>query len=229
MLKARMNDRMNDSMSKTARVKPRFRGELHRWAFFASLLPGLLLVLSAPTQRAAVAAGLYATSLAALLGTSALYHCVHWTPRARFWMARLDLAMIFVLIAGTYTPIAVLALQPPLSTLVLTGMWILALAGSILKIFWVNASKAASSCLYVAVGSVAVLFLPQVTATLGGAATSLLALGGIFYIAGAVVYGLQRPDPLPEVFGYHEIFHGFVVAGAAVHFAAVALYVIPAT
>jgi hemolysin III len=210
-----------------ARVKPRFRGELHRYAFFASLLPGLLLVLSAPTHRAAAVAGLYAASLAALLGTSALYHCVHWSPRARFWMARLDLAMIFVLIAGTYTPIAVLALQPPLSTIAVTGMWLLAAAGSILKIFWVDATKAASSCLYVAVGSIAVLFMPQVTSSLGAAATSLLVIGGLLYIAGAVVYGLQRPDPFPEVFGYHEIFHGFVVAGAAVHFAVVALYVIP--
>jgi len=217
----------SESTSIVARVKPRFRGQLHRYAFFVSLLPGLLLVLSAPTHRAAVVAGLYASSLAALLGTSALYHCVHWQPRARFWMARLDLAMIFVLIAGTYTPIAVLALEPPLSTIALTGMWVLAAAGSVLKIFWVNASKAASSCLYVAVGSIAVLFMPQVTASLGGSATALLVTGGALYIAGAVVYGLQRPDPLPEVFGYHEIFHGFVVAGAAVHFAVVALYVIP--
>ncbi|MEE8312492.1 MAG: hemolysin III family protein [Candidatus Binatia bacterium] len=219
---------MDENMSMGARVKPRFRGELHRYAFFASLLPGLLLVLSAPTHRAATVAGLYAASLAALLGTSALYHCIHWSPRARFWMARLDLAMIFVLIAGTYTPIVVLALQPPLSTIALTGMWLLAAAGSVLKVFWVDASKAASSCLYVAVGSIAVVFMPQITASIGAAATSLLVIGGLLYIAGAVVYGLQRPDPLPEVFGYHEIFHGFVVAGAAVHFAAVALYVIPA-
>lgn len=217
-----------DAAPTTIRVKPRMRGLLHLYAFFASLPLGALLVLSAPTQRAAVAAGLYAASLAALLGTSALYHCVHWEPRARFWLSRLDLAMIFVLIAGTYTPIAVLALEPPLSTMVLAGTWTLALAGSVLKIFWVNASKASSSCIYVAVGSLAALFLPQTVEALGLAAAVLFGVGGALYIAGAVVYGLQRPDPHPAVFGYHEIFHSFVVVAAAVHFAAVAIYVVPA-
>ncbi len=210
------------------RIKPRLRGELHRYAFFASLLPGAILIAAAPSRRAAVAAAVYATSLAALLGTSALYHCRNWGPRARFWMARLDLAMIFVLIAGTCTPIARLALAPPLSTVVLVSIWTLALAGSVLKLFWTRASKAASAAVYVAVGSVAALFLPQIHSAIGDTGTALLISGGLLYILGAVVYGLQRPDPLPELFGYHEIFHGLVVVAATLHFAVVAAYVIPA-
>jgi len=210
------------------RIKPRLRGELHRYAFFASLLPGAMLIAAAPSRRAAVAAAVYATSLTALLGTSALYHCRNWAPRARFWMARLDLAMIFVLIAGTWTPIALLALEPPLSMLVLAFMWSLALAGSVLKLFWTTASKAASAAVYIAVGSVAALFLPQIHAAIGNTGTGLLISGGLLYILGAAVYGLQRPDPLPELFGYHEIFHGLVVVAATLHFTAVAAYVIPA-
>ena len=136
--------------------------------------------------------------------------------------------MIFVLIAGTWTPIALLALAPPLATVVLVLIWILALAGSVLKLFWTTASKAASAAVYVAVGSIAALFLPQIHTAIGDTGTGLLISGGLLYILGAVVYGLQRPDPLPELFGYHEIFHGLVVVAATLHFAVVAAYVIPA-
>src|SRR5512139_2629756 len=115
------------------RAKPRWRGVLHQYAFFASIVPVVLLVLAAPTTKASVAAAIYGTSLAALLGTSALYHRVTWSPRARLWMGKLDLAMIFFLIAGSYTPIALLALHPPLSTVVLWLVWGAAVAGIVLK------------------------------------------------------------------------------------------------
>jgi hemolysin III len=212
-----------------ARVKPRLRGASHRYAFLASLLPCLLLVWSAPDGRATLASAVYAGSLVGLLGTSALYHGVHWSPRARFWLARLDLAMIFALIAGTYTPIAMLRLEPRLGTVVLTGMWGAALLGGVLKTIWIAPPKWASAATYVGVGSVALVFLPEVVVAIGGPATGLIILGGVLYVAGAVVYGLQRPDPLPEVFGYHEIFHAFVVAAATVHFVAIALYIVPAS
>jgi len=210
-----------------ARIKPRLRGVSHQYAFFVSLITGLLLVVSAPTARAAVAAGTFAASLTLLLGVSALYHRVTWTPRARFWMARLDLAMIFVLIAGTYTPIALLALKGTLATVVLVGIWALAVLGTVLKVFWTDPPKWASACVYVAVGSVGVLFIPQVVSAVGGTGATLLGVGGLLYIAGALTYGLQRPDPVPTVFGYHEVFHALVIAAAAFHYLAVAIYVVP--
>ncbi len=210
-----------------ARVKPRLRGVSHRYAFIASLLPCLLLVSKAPSGRATLASALYAGSLVGLLGTSALYHGISWSPRARFWVARLDLLMIFALIAGTYTPIAMLRLEPRLASIVLAGVWGTALFGGVLKTLWRAPPKWASAAIFVSVGSVVVLFLPPVVAAIGVAATALMLLGGALYVAGAIVYGLQRPDPIPAVFGYHEMFHAFVIAGAAVHFVTIAVYIIP--
>ncbi len=210
-----------------ARVKPRLRGVSHRYAFIASLLPCLLLVREAPVGRATLASALYAGSLVGLLGTSALYHGISWSPRARFWVARLDLLMIFVLIAGTYTPIAMLRLEPRLASVVLAGVWGTALLGGVLKTIWREPPKWARAAIFVSVGSVAILFLPHVVAAIGVPATALMLLGGVLYVAGAIVYGLQRPDPIPAVFGYHEMFHAFVIAGAVVHFVTIAVYIIP--
>jgi hemolysin III len=210
-----------------ARVKPQLRGVSHRYAFMAALLPCLMLVWKAPSGRATLASAVYCGSLLGLLGTSALYHGIDWSPRTRYWVARIDLAMIFVLIAGTYTPIAMLRLEPQLASIVLLTVWGTALCGAILATIWVAPPKWASAAVSVGVGSVALLFLPQVVDAIGGRATALMLLGGVLYIAGAIVYGLQRPDPFPEVFGYHEMFHAFVIAGAAVHFLAIAIYVTP--
>jgi hemolysin III len=210
-----------------AHVKPRLRGVSHRYAFIASLLPCLLLVSEAPSGRATLASALYAGSLVGLLGTSAVYHGVHWSPRVRFWLARLDLLMIFVLIAGTYTPIAMLRLEPRLGSLVLAGVWGAALFGGVLKTVWSAPPKWASAMIFVSVGSMAILFLPNVVAAIGVPASVLMLLGGVLYVAGAVVYGLQWPDPKPTVFGYHEMFHAFVIAAATVHFVAIAVYIVP--
>jgi hemolysin III len=209
-----------------ARVKPRLRGVLHQYAFFASLIAGPALVFTATSQRAMVAAAIYGFSLSALLGASALYHRVTWTPRARYWMARLDLAMIFLMIAGSFTPIALLALQPPLGTQVLWGAWIIAAAGILLKILWRNPSKPATAIVYVTMGSLGAFLMPAIAHSAGLAPVSLLVAGGVLYIAGAAVYAFQRPDPLPAVFGYHEIFHSLVVAAAALHYIAIAGYVL---
>jgi hemolysin III len=212
--------------SMPARVKPRLRGVVHQYAFFASLVAGPALVLTAKTPRAMVAAAVYGFSLSALLGASALYHRVTWTPRARFWMARLDLSMIFFLIAGSCTPIALLALRPPLGTEVLWAVWIAAAAGILLKILWANPTKAASALVYVVMGSLGVFLMPAIAHTAGLAPVSLLAAGGVLYIAGAAVYAFQQPDPLPTVFGYHEIFHSLVVVAATLHYIAIAGYVL---
>jgi hemolysin III len=208
-------------------VKPRLRGVSHRYAFMASLLPCFLLIWEAPSGPATLASAVYAGSLVGLLGTSALYHGINWSPATRFWVARVDLVMIFVLIAGTYTPIAMLRLEPELATVVLTGVWGSVILGGLLKTFWRTPPKWASAGIYVGVGSVAVLFAPQVVAAIGAPAAALMTLGGVLYILGAIVYGLQRPDPIPAVFGYHEIFHAFVIAGAGVHFLTIAFYIIP--
>ena len=123
---------------------------------------------------------------------------------------------------------ALARLEPQLGSVVLTGGWGAALLGGVLKTIWIAPPKWASAAIYVGVGSVALVFAPEVVAAIGGPATALVILGGVLYVAGAVVYGLQRPDPLPEIFGYHEIFHAFVVAAATVHFVAIALYIVPA-
>lgn len=217
------------SRSSVVRVKPRWRGVLHQYAFFASLLPVALLILAAPTPKAALAAAIYGTSLAALLGTSALYHRVTWTPRARLWMGKLDLAMIFLLIAGSYTPVALLGLHPPLSTVVLWLIWGAAAGGIALKLAWTYPPKWASAVVYVAMGLLGAFFLPEIARSLGPVAVGLLVAGGVIYILGAAVYALQRPDPFPAVFGYHEIFHALVVVAATVHYVAVACYVLPLT
>ena len=208
--------------------KPRLRGVSHQWAFFLSLGAGIALVLAADTTEAILAMSVYAFSLSAMLGTSALYHRVTWTPERRRWMRRLDHTMIFVFIAGTYTPFALLVMHGTLADLVLIVVWASAVAGIILNLLWVSAPKWFSSVVYVSTGSVAIVTLPQLWEETGPGGVGLLALGGALYTAGAVVYARRRPDPRPEVFGYHEIFHVLVIAAAAVQYAAVAIYALPA-
>jgi hemolysin III len=210
-----------------ARRRPAWRGVLHQYAFFASIVPVAMLIRAAPTPRAMLGASVYGGSLAALLGVSALYHRITWSPRARLWMGRLDLAMIYLLIAGTYTPIAMLTLEPAHSDIALLIVWGGAAAGLAIKLCWTHAPKWVRSSLYVAIGSIGAWFAPEIGRSIGGNALALLAVGGLIYILGAVVYALQRPDPAPAVFGYHEIFHALVVIAAAVHFAALATYVFP--
>ena len=143
-------------------------------------------------------------------------------------MRRLDHSMIFLLIAGTITPFAVITLDGPLATAVLITVWTAALAGIVVETIWIDAPKWVSAAVYVGVGSLGAIALPAIIAEAGLGAGLLIAAGGILYVVGAVVYARQRPDPRPAVFGYHEIFHVLVVAAAAAHFAAVALYVSPA-
>jgi len=206
------------------------RGVTHQWAFFVSLITGVALVASAPTGRATLAAGVYAASVAGLFGASALYHRINWTSlTARRWMRRLDHSMIFLLIAGTYTPFALLTLEGTIATAILVAVWSGAIAGIVLKLFWIDAPKWLVALVYVILGWVAVAAFPELLATIGVTATALVAVGGILYTAGAVIYALRRPDPAPTVFGYHEIFHALVIAAAAVQFAVVAFYVVPSS
>jgi hemolysin III len=208
--------------------KPRFRGVTHEWAFFISLPLGLGLVISAPSGRAALAAGVYALSVALLFGASALYHRITWASEtARRWMRRVDHSMIFVLIAGTYTPFALLALDGTLATAILIAVWVGAGAGIVMSLLWPDAPKWLLAVVYVALGWVAIAAFPAMLDRLGITAMAMVAAGGALYTAGAVIYATRRPDPSPTVFGYHEIFHALVIGAAALQYAVVAFYVVP--
>jgi hemolysin III len=202
--------------------RPFLRGRLHEAAFWMSVAAGPALVVAAPAgHRAAVA--VYAVTLAALLGTSALYHRITWQPRARLVMRRLDHSMIFLLIAGTYTAVAPLALAPPASTRLLTAVWVLAVAGIAFSVAWPTAPKPVTAAIILAIGWVALAALPSLETGLPTAAFALLIAGGVAYSAGAIIYALKRPNPFPRVAGYHEVFHALVVLAAAAHYGTVAL------
>jgi hemolysin III len=209
-------------------TKPRLRGVSHQWAFYVSLALGAALVAAAEAGQPRLAATVYALSVAALFGTSALYHRITWASlAARRWMRRLDHSMIFFLIAGTYTPFALLVLDGTLATVILVVVWAGALAGSLMKLVWIDAPKALVAILYLALGWVAVAAFPTMLDELGITGTALVTVGGLLYTAGALVYAFQRPNPAPAVFGYHELFHALVILAAALQYAVIAFYVIP--
>ncbi len=207
----------------TSTVRPRLRGMIHYYAFFVSLLSGTLLLLSAPTAQAQFGAGVYAASLSALLGVSALYHRVTWSAPTRRWVGRLDHSMICVLIAGTYTPFGLAALSETSSATLLSVIWFAAFAGISLHLLWFDAPKWLSAVVYVAIGWLGAVAMPEMVGRVGWTPTMLLLAGGILYSLGALVYALRRPDPVPHVFGYHEVFHSLVVVAALAHYVAVAM------
>ena len=203
--------------------KPRLRGVLHQWAFVASLVAGSGLVALAPSGRAAAVGAVYAAALSGMFGASALYHRVAWRPALVPWFRRLDHAMIFVLIAGTCTPVTVLSLE----VVVLAVVWTGALVGVALELVWVSAPKGLVAAVSLMLGWVGVALLPATARSLGAVPALLFVAGGVLYTAGAVIYVRRRPNPRPAVFGFHELFHVFVVAAAAAHFVAIALFVVP--
>ena len=205
-------------------LRPRLRGVSHQYAFFVSLVLGAVLIAVADGASRRVAAAVFAVALATMFGVSALYHRVTWQPRARRRMRRLDHAAIYLLIAGTYTPFALLALQGAWRWTILPIAWGGALAAIVLKLAWTEAPKWLAAAIAVALGWVGVVGLPQLWSHTGPSGVALLGLGGVLYTAGAVIYARQRPDPVPAVFGYHELFHALVIAAAACQYAAVALF-----
>lgn len=208
-------------------ARPRWRGRTHAWAFVAAVAAGIVLVALAPDGRARAALTVYAISVAGLFGVSALYHRIPWrSATARAWMRRADHAMIFLLIAGTYTPFALLVLRGPLADAILIVVWAGALTGIVVKLVWIHAPKGVAAAAYVALGWVAVIAFPQLVEHAGVVATTLIAAGGVLYTVGAIVYATRRPDPIPQVFGYHEVFHALVIAAAALQFAAVCVAVL---
>ncbi|MGB9376185.1 MAG: hemolysin III family protein [Mycobacteriales bacterium] len=205
-------------------ARPTWRGHLHQWAFVVSIVTGIVLVSTASGAR--VVTAIYACTVTLLFGTSALYHRVTWSVRMHMLMKRLDHSMIFILIAGTYTPFAVLALPRHTATILLTVVWSGAVLGIGLRMLWLRAPRWVYVPLYIALGCVALVLVPQIVHFGGVVTFVLVAAGGAAYIAGAVVYAIRRPDPLPRVFGYHEIFHACTLVAAVCHYTAVwfALY-----
>ncbi|MCA2977284.1 MAG: hemolysin III family protein [Myxococcaceae bacterium] len=200
--------------------KPLLRGVFHQVGFFVAVVAGVGLVLEAPGASVKLACAAYAASLSLLLGTSALYHRPTWAPRARARMRRADHSAIFVLIAGTYTPMA-MTLPPAQAKAMLTVAWGGALLGVLRAIFWVNAPKWLVAVLALAMGWVALLYLPTIGGITGPGVLAWMALGGVLYSVGAVIYAVRRPNPWPKTFGYHEVFHALILVAAACHFVAV--------
>ena len=201
---------------------------LHQGAFVISLALAPLLILGADGGRRRAAAAVFAGSVAACFGASALYHRVTWTQRVRLWMRRVDHAGVYLLIAGTYTPVSLLVLRGAWRPVVLTIVWAGAAAAIVLKFVWVAAPKWLAAAIGIALGWVAVVALPQLVARLNPAAVILLIVGGLAYTAGAVVYARRRPDPAPTVFGYHELFHALTIVGAACQYVAIAFFIVRA-
>jgi hemolysin III len=208
-------------------VRPRFRGVSHRIAFFLALPLAAVLGLEVQTAAGRVAAIAFGTSVAAMFGASALYHTVDWPEARRRWMRRLDHAGIYALIAGSYPPVGLLVLNGNWRLVVLGIVWIGAAVAIALKFLWVDAPKWLSAVIGIGLGWVAVVVFPQILDRVGIAGSLLVLAGGLAYTAGALVYALRRPDPLPAVFGYHEVFHALVIVAVAFQYSAIAFFVLP--
>jgi hemolysin III len=208
------------------RVKPRLRGVFHEGGFYAAVVLAVPLALMAEPGRGRLSAIIFSACLAGCFGASALYHRPTWQPVARSWLARLDHAGIYLLIAGTYTPIGLIVMSRAWAVPVLSVVYAGAAAAILLKLFWVQAPKVLSAVLGLALGWVGVVAYSQI-GKIGAAGIALILLGGLFYTVGAIVYARRRPDPMPTVLGYHEVFHICTLGAAACHWAAIAFFVLP--
>jgi len=208
-------------------VKPKLRGVSHEVAFFIAIVLAVLLGLKANGAAGISGAVVFGVSVSLMFGTSALYHRVDWSVPARRWMRRMDHAMIYLLIAGTYTPFALLVLHNAWKIVVLAIVWSGAACAIVLKMVWVDAPKWLAAVFGIALGWVGLIASPQLFGGIGVAASVLLILGGVAYTVGGVIYARRRPDPFPTIFGYHEIFHALVIAAVALQYAVVAFFVLP--
>lgn len=212
-----------------APLKPSLRGWLHAGTFPLAVVAGVVLIVAAPSAVSRTAAVVFTVASSLLFGVSALYHRGYWNPAATAVLRRLDHSNIFVMIAGTYTPFGVLLLTGTDRLVLLTTAWAGALLGVLFRVFWVTAPRRLYTPIYLALGWVAVFWMPDFYRIGGAAVVTLLAAGGLMYSAGAVVYGLKRPNPSPRWFGFHEVFHACTVAAFIAHYVAVSLITYDAT
>ena len=206
-----------------APLKPKLRGWLHAGMFPAVLLAGIVLTALADSTRGRLACAIFALSACLLFGTSALYHRGNWGPRADGVLRRLDHANIFLIIAGTYTPLTVLLVPGTRGQTLLWSVWGAALGGILFRVFWVGAPRWLYTPCYIAMGWAAVFFLPDFLHTGGVAVLVLVIVGGLLYSAGGVIYGIKRPNPSPQWFGFHEVFHSLTLAAFVVHYVGISL------
>ncbi|HEY5834352.1 PAQR family membrane homeostasis protein TrhA [Streptomyces sp.] len=206
-----------------AALKPRMRGWLHAGMFPLALTGGIVLITLSRSAPAVAACSVYALSACLLFGTSALYHRGDWGPRGEAVLRRLDHANIFLIIAGTYTPLAVLLLPAHQQVVLLSLVWAGAAAGIAFRVWWIRAPRWLYTACYLALGWAAVFYLPDFARTGGTPAVVLVVAGGLLYTAGAVVYTLKRPDPWPRWFGFHEVFHTLTIAAFTAHYTAILL------
>lgn len=214
--------------SATAILKPKLRGWLHAATFPLALAAGIVLICLAPSAGEAVACTVFAVSSWLLFGVSGVYHTVNWNPRVKAVLRRFDHTNIFLIIAGTYTPISVTLLTRGSAELLLTLVWSGALIGIGFRMFWIDAPRWAYVPCYIALGWAAVFFMPQLLHHGGVAVVVLIATGGILYSVGAVFYGMKKPNFSPRWFGFHELFHSFTIAAFCCHYIAVAIAVLSA-
>ena len=205
--------------------KPRLRGWLHAATFPVVVITGVLLVATATNQDGRIASAVFVATAIGLFGTSALFHLGSWTPREHKLLRRLDHSNIYLLIAGTYTPLAVVGMPDRSGTTLLLIVWTGAVLGLIFRLFWLSAPRWLYTALFIAIGWIAVFFIPELVEVAGVGPVLLLFVGGILYTLGAITYALKKPDPAPEWFGYHEVFHSLTIAAFTVHFIAVWLVV----
>jgi len=204
-------------------LKPRLRGWLHAGMFPAVLAAGIFLTALADSTRGRVACGVYTLTACLLFGISALYHRGDWSPRANAVLRRLDHANIFLIIAGTYTPLTILLLPDGPGAVLLWGIWAAAALGIAFRVFWVGAPRWLYTPCYIAMGWAAVFYLPEFMREGGIAVLVCVVVGGLLYSAGGVVYGIKRPNPSPRWFGFHEVFHSLTLAAFAVHYVGISL------
>ena len=206
-----------------AALKPRMRGWLHVGMIPLSLVGGIVLIALSRSAAAVAACSVFAVSALLLFGTSGVYHRGAWGPRGEAVLRRLDHANIFLIIAGTYTPLAMLLLPAGRQLVLLSAVWAGALAGIAFRLLWIGAPRWLYTPCYIVLGWVAVFYLPDFARTGGTAVVVLVISGGLLYTSGAVVYGLQRPDPSPRWFGFHEVFHALTIAAFTAHYTAILL------
>jgi len=214
-----------DAIEHPEEVKPTWRGWIHAGTFPVAVVLGIVLVAVADGAAAKASSAVFFASSLLLFGTSAVYHRFNWSPKVKRILKRADHANIFLLIAGTYTPISILCLEPPKAAILLGLVWGGALLGIAFRVFWVGAPRWLYVPLYILLGWAAVMFLFDLFAA-NWVTMTLVMAGGVCYTAGAIVYGLKRPNPVPGHFGFHEIFHTFTLLAFLCHWTGILLVAI---